>query len=345
MKALFLVACTWLLILARAREVTFVSLEDGRRTITLVPRERSLVCVRQGQRSPWDLRHVFEMMVVGLESPQGVAFPSYSFKGKSVDDFHDNLARLLRRSWGEVAVDGEAELIKSIDGGQILRDLLSSCPSPFFGTGSSSCRFTFSTIGTACISLPATSGVLTVGVSQIFNVQCLLNIVFAAILFYAASAWSKHKVVQYVLGALFFVVAGVLVLFISFFLRSTSQSKSRTALILTSTAFYFSALFAVLQSALRHLLVDYWELFSGYLIASSLMGGLSVRWFRGSDKTKHVYRVTTKWVMRFAGVVLLYNSTPSPRIGCAANLILAVVWITRWLAKNLGRSSKVTKTK
>jgi hypothetical protein len=283
------------------------------------------------------------MTVVGIEFPPGVEFPYYSFKGKSVDDFHDNLGNLIRRSWGE-RVDGETELIQSIDGGgssgKLLRDLLSSCPSPLYGTVSSACRFSFSTIGTACISLPAASGVLTVSVSQIFNVQCVLNVALAAFFFYAASAWSKHKVVQYILGVFSFVVAGALVLVVSFLLRSTLLNKSRTTLILISSALYLSALVAFLKSILRLLLVEYWEIFLSYFVVSGLMGGLCVRWCLGSDATKHVYRVATKWAMRFAGVVLLYNATPSPSIGCAANLALAIVWLSIWLAKYLGRSSR-----
>ena len=328
--------------------MSFLRLEDGRRDIVLVPRERSLVCVRRefqpGSFYQEYLRNFFEMTVVGIEFPPGVEFPYYSFKGKSVDDFHDNLANLIRSSWGESAVDGETELIQSIDGGgssgKLLRDLLSSCPSPLYGTVSSACRFSFSTIGTACISLPAASGVLTVSVSQIFNVQCVLNIALAAFFFYGASAWSKHKVVQYILGAFFFVVAGALVLVVSFLLRSTLLNKSRTTLILISSALYLSALVAFLKSILRLLLVEYWEIFLSYFVVSGLMGGLCVRWCLGSDATKHVYRVATKWAMRFAGVVLLYNATPSPSIGCAANLALAIVWLSIWLAKYLGRSSR-----
>ena len=368
-----------LLVSAQAENVIKLKVGDSR-TVSLGSKWQN-VCVTEGQRSKTLLeaiapQHAFLQTTIDIQADAKRAFfPYFSFRGRPTDDFHSNVGLLIQQS----LFNEDPDIAESVDRSSILRDLLSSCPSPLdfkiptdpndfavhgsgkgvavMGKGDADiCRMTFSSMGTACVSLPARAGgggneqsKVTLHVSQRINVNFVYYLIFFFGLLYAGSTFSEYKSFQYVAGSVVFTCAGLLLVVIyadKFFKPKgvLGKAKERSAFfLLSSSTIYATSFIYFILSTLRRLLVDYWEIVAIYVVGMSLLGALFTRFMRSRDDSKHFFRVGTKWGMRGAAVIAGYDAFPSPLTSMLFLSSLAAAYCVYWCAKFLGKSSKTRR--
>lgn len=321
--------------------------------------KRQHVCVTEGQRSKslWGaiapnlafLETTVEIIATG--DSDRISFPYFAVRGKSTDDFHENVGLLIHLTLFKERPD----IAESVDRSSLLRDLLSSCPSPIDfkfqpANAATLCRMKFSSMGTPCVSLPALSSSkspskVSVVVKQVYNYSYAYNLGLCLLFLYAAMELSEYKTFQYITGMMFFVAAGLLLVVIYMDkIFGVKNTKARTMLfLLTSSTVYATSFLLFLQSMLRRLLVDYWEIVAVYVTAMSLLGLVFTRWMRSKEETKHFFKVSAKWFMRSVAIVAGYNAFPSPLSSLLFILALAALYAAHYCKKFLGKSSKSHK--
>lgn len=346
-----------------AEQVTKVKV--GETKVLNLGGKRRQVCVTEGQRikSLWEaisplnafLETTLEMHAEGAKRS---SFPFFSVRGKSTDDFHLNVGMLIQRT----LLEETPNIAESVDKSSLLRDLLSSCPSPIdfkipLGPSDSTavCRMTFSSMGTPCVSIPARASggggssdipsKVTIAVKQAVNLNYAYNLGLCLLFLYAATELSEHKTFQYATGMALFVAAGLLLVVIYMDkIFGLKNAKARTTVFLvTSSAVYATSFAYFLQSMLRRLLVDYWELVAMYIAAMSLLSILFTRFMRSKEETKHFFRISAKWFMRSVALVAGYNAFPSPLSAMIFLFSLSAAYAVHWCGKWLGKSSKAPK--
>ena len=70
---------------------------------------------------------------------------------------------------------------------------------------------------------------------------------------------------------------------------------------------YGSTVVWFLNTHLRELLIEYWEIVLIYLGSFGVGGLIFTRVIRGNEETKHYYRVTAKWYVLFNFEALIFN--------------------------------------
>jgi hypothetical protein len=75
---------------------------------------------------------------------------------------------------------------------------------------------------------------------------------------------------------------------------------------------YGAGLIWFLKNNLIEILINYWEYLVIYTIVLSLIGLFAIRLSRGHETSKHLLTVSVKWLIRFLGVILVYNASASP---------------------------------
>lgn len=70
----------------------------------------------------------------------------------------------------------------------------------------------------------------------------------------------------------------------------------------------------------------------------AFLGSVVTYYFRKDDSLKHTLGVFDRWLIRLAGVIVIYNSTASPMVACVFFAGLVLVYVMRAALKSLGRT-------
>ena len=358
---LFWLGALWLCV-AGVQAAGVVELELNEPTAVTLLSTRRVVCFEGGSGQPtgqpsgkptrqppiaWHFASLFLETVIMVDF-HDTPPPMFGVRSRSSDDLHDQISRVIRGALGtEKRVQSVSEIVDSTSLG---RDIVSSCRSPLWRLSKgASCEMTFSSSGLSCVSLPESSQAkvttLTVTASRRnFRARYIMNLGLCLFLLYFANALAKSKVVQYSIGCAVFVCAGLLVLLFSVErllgkkAHSVSASVRSSLIFLAVSGMYVTAV-TTFSEIIVKFCVDFWELAALYTAFSGFVGCVMVRWLRSQDDTKHLYIVTSKWVMRFVALIAGYNAFPSPTTSGCFLLALGFAWILHWSSKNLGVSS------
>ena len=338
--------------LAAVSAVTWLELSKPQSLALSKGQTRAVACVSPVSDGGGPLSRVFLETAIEVEYAAKSAIPLFGVKGKSSDDAHENVARWVRRvllkqpQATETAVVNElVESTRSGSSSNVVRDLVSSCPSPLFPSTSSTCSLTFSSTGTACVSVSVqgneeTRSCTVTATRRNLRPRYLVCLALCLLFIYVSHPVSKSKIAQYLIGAAIFTIIGLLLLVLNFDRLLAGKKAPRSLLFLLSSSAAYAAAVAFFFDAIAQLAVAYWEIFVLYLGLSSLCGAFVVRLARSREDTKHSYRVASKWTLRAVAVVLGYNAFPSPLVASSFLASLAVAWLAHSLFKFAGKSSK-----
>ena len=141
---------------------------------------------------------LFTDLVIEVVSIGNKPFKWHSIKGVSNDDFHTHLDNGIHNLFHMNASDESAEPYLKYS---LLRDILSSCPSPIYSINKNVCAMRFSTLEKSCVTVES-SCTLTIVVEAReqynYNYLILLTIGIAIILLHHRLAESKMFQVIYV---------------------------------------------------------------------------------------------------------------------------------------------------
>ena len=144
-----------------------------------------------------------------------IEFPWHSVSVLSTDDFHQLVQNILGRLWG-VEETSEVDLHDQETTSGLsnwLRDVVSSCPSPFFSTNRTRCSMTFSPYGKACVNLRIDKSMkIRATLHRRFEIRYIYALVLGILALWMANECSKSKIFQYLVGSLSFFVGGVFIL-------------------------------------------------------------------------------------------------------------------------------------
>lgn len=292
----------------------------------------SRYCV-QGQPGSslfYTLSNYFVQTTVSVQSNFPLRW--YSVRGKSTDDFYSMMRATFFRYVLGIKEDEERELMKTrdlVEGYGYLRDMFSSCPSPLFDSPElTKCKMRFSPVGEPCVvidvegSLSKGSKVrkpeIVIETKQSFNRRGFIMLLIGLTLIKLSKELSKSKTVQYLVGAVTFVVIGFLVIgwnIASRMLteRETKKGDNRKMNIgLALLGAYGVSVIYFLRTHLRAMLLIYWEFTLLYVILMSTTGCFFVYMMRSRRESKNVFRVVGKHVARLVGLIALFHSSSSP---------------------------------
>ena len=144
-----------------------------------------------------------------------------------------------------------------------------------------------------------------------------------------------------------FVLAGLILIFLfilnRFGNKNTSPLSKSIGFITILLSSYGATVIYILKNNLKLILLSYWE-FMVFYIALMLIIGISVIGvMRGIDGSKHVLRISIKWLIRLSGLILLYNSSSSPKVSLSIIAISTVIYIIRSFIKR--RMNKIIQKK
>jgi len=353
----------WLCILwlsvAGVHAAGLVELKLNEPTIVELKSTRRVVCLEPS----WPILGFRHFASLFLETVIIVDFrdtpPMFGVRSRSSDDLHDQISLVIRGALG--AYSRAHSVSEIVDSTSLARDIVSSCRSPLWGLAKGSrCEMTSSSSGISCVSLPELSlarqdkTVTVTATRRNFRARYLINLGLCLFLLYFADPLAKSKVVQYSIGSAVFVFAGLLVLLFNiqrFFPEKRENSGSsvsaglRSSLIFLAVSGMYVTAVTTFSEMIVKFCVDFWELAALYTATSGFVGCCMVRWLRSRDETKHLYKVTSKWVMRFVAIVAGYNGFPSPTTSGCFVLALGFSWVLHWSSKNLGISSSPSRSK
>lgn len=301
------------------------------------------------------IAHIFtDVIVIAETTTRGVTFPWHAVKVRSRDDFHGHVERWLRRAVaGETnAADDEEQLASA----SFLRDVVSSCPSPFVSGNASACALTVSPFAEACVTVAPGAATLPVRVTlgrQQINWRYPVSLALGLLLIWMGSELAKSKVFQYGVCATGFIVVGAFVLGVyagkQVMFPPPSSSRRPHSLAITGvatllTGSYGFTLVWLARTYLRHALLQHWELFMVYVAVAAGAGLAFVRTMRSFGESKHILRISVKWLLRLVGVVLTFNASSSPFVSLLLMGLLfggyAVYEATKNVARNAASKSK-----
>ena len=139
--------------------------------------------------------------------------------------------------------------------------------------------------------------------------------------------------IQYTIGAVAFMLGGVLILFMlagNYLISARNQYATfiRSLFVaLLLSGMYFTTLVYYLRSHWQQIVLHYWEYVLGYLVCSGVAGMVYMQVLRNDDKMKHSIAVAVKWALRLIGVVVVYNSSASPLGSVLLLAVLLVVYV------------------
>jgi hypothetical protein len=127
--------------------------------------------------------------------------------------------------------------------------------------------------------------------------------------------------------------------------RPVSLSTTATGVVGLLSGGYGLTVIWLMQKFLKTILLRYWEFAVLYVIIAALVGILFARMLRSFEETKHLVRVSVKWLLRMGGVVCIFNATASPFVSLLFMGSLFVAYVVYETAKNLRRNSLKRKQK
>jgi hypothetical protein len=294
---------------------------------------------------------------------RGDTLPWHAVKVRSRDDFHGHVERWLRRAVGAprdtaAAAASEEEEEDELASASFLRDVVSSCPSPFVSGKVATCAMTLSPFAEGCVTVATTKGAAALPVrasmGRRVNWRYAASLALGLLLMWTGSELAKSKVFQYSVVATGFVVVGAFVLGVyagKHFLFPTASRRPRSlatvgvAALMTGT--YGATLVWLTRTYLRQVLLQHWEFAAAYVVLAAGAGLGFVRTMRSFDESKHLVRVSVKWLLRLFGVVCAFNASSSPFVSLLWMGVLAVAYVayevTKNLARNRNRSASTSK--
>jgi hypothetical protein len=133
-----------------------------------------------------------------------------------------------------------------------------------------------------------------------------------------------------------FVIGGILVGLLS--VTGTISTKKKlvqnTSLLALFTGAYGATLVWFLREHVSRIMIDFWEISIAYVIITSGLGFLFVRFIRSNENTKHVFRVTTKWALSVTGAWLVFNASASPTLSLIYASSLLIFYLLHALHKS-----------
>ena len=297
----------------------------------------------------------FQEIDIDIKVVNSPDLPYYSVKGISSDDFHNIVQDFLMKIFNIDKADdnnnikGDEKQIVDLfnpSTDNILRDILSACPSPLFAQNRDSCVMSFSPYGRACVGV-ATGKNINTAVKARLRYNPVLPILLAIGIFFLFSATllSNSKIFQYVLGMVLFILLGTMMIIIQIYKFSSKRlfkhdSKLSWSVLTFLFSSYGGAVVWILRKNMKFLIITHWEFTLSYIVIFGLLGLGATRWMRSYDDTKHVLRVTVRWIIRILALILLYNSSASPLISITLILLFFVIYIIRTLFKFAGSSKQ-----
>ena len=82
-----------------------------------------------------------------------------------------------------------------------------------------------------------------------------------------------------------------------------------------------------------------------YVLLMTVIGLSFVRYIRNMEGSKHVLRVTVKWLLRLSGLVFIFNSSASPMLSLYALCTLFLLYLGHVVIKGVRGSSNRKKMK
>lgn len=149
------------------------------------------------QENPFSILSIFDQLSMNVVASDNYDFRWHSVKGVSSDDFHSNIEKVV---YNLVGTDEEKlhRVTTSSDFRQsFFRDIVSSCPSPFFSTDRSQCKMAFSPFGEACIQVQTEKSVqLLVTAKRDLNIRLPLSMICGLCLLNSSQSLSKSSIFQ-----------------------------------------------------------------------------------------------------------------------------------------------------
>lgn len=175
---------------------SFEILEPRNEKTVLVDAEGTTFKIAPDVRKEVDhfLIAIFDQVTVVVEAPD-FDFPWHGIKGVSTDDLHRHTEALVYNAFGETSANQLEFDPKKSQG--LVRDVLSSCPSPLFSTNRRKCTLTFSPYGTSFVSIfPKSRVTVSIFSERKFNPTFLVVLASGILLFLLAHQLSKSKIFQ-----------------------------------------------------------------------------------------------------------------------------------------------------
>lgn len=122
----------------------------------------------------------------------------------------------------------------------------------------------------------------------------------------------------------------------------SSLTKSITFLFMALSS-YGASLVWFLKTNAREIILSYWEFALFYVVAMFLLSLLVISALRSFDNSTHTLRVSVKWMIRLAGVTMLYNSSSSPLLSLLVLFSTFFLYIVYEIVKTATKNTKKGK--
>lgn len=299
--------------------------------------QAKIFCYDTGTKYPAisDFEKIFSEIKFDVRTEHS-EFNFHNVRGLSTDDFHAHLEMLFFKL---LKIDPELSNHQGIghDANKFegfIRDIFAACPTPF-SFDKKSCPMTFSAFGESCVAIE-TGGKpmqIEIFVQQAFNPRYLISFLIGVSLLLLSNMLSKSKFFQYTTGSFIFIIGGIVV--ISIYLNRWLSNKGSNignflTLVLTGTYIW------TLKTNLKMLILNYWEYVLGYIVTMILSGIITIGITRSFESSKHILRISVKWILRLQGVILVYNAFSSPIISIFALSLLCVLYLIGAVMKSFG---------
>ena len=300
----------------------------------------------------------FQEIDIDIKVVNSPDLPFYSVKGISSDDFHNIVQDFLMKIFNIDKADNnnnikgdEMQIVDLFNPStdNILRDILSACPSPLLSQKRDQCIMSFSPYGRACVGIKTGKNINTIVKARLrYNPLLPMLLAIGAFSLFSATLLSNSKIFQYLLGMTLFIVLGCCFMVIQIYKftmkrywKNESQLSWSFLLLLFTT--YGGTVTFLLQKNLKFIIITHWEFTVIYIIVFGLIGLFATRMMRQYEESKHILRVTVRWFIRILALILVYNSSASPFVSLAMILVFFIFYIIRALFKFVGTSKPKTQ--
>ena len=153
------------------------------------------ICLNQ--ENQFSVLAIFSQLNIDVVAPSSYRFQWHSVKGVSSDDFHSNVQRFVYGLFGTDEEKASKVLTSSDFPQNFFRDIVSSCPSPFYSTDRSRCLMPFSPFGEACVQVRTDQSVqLMATARQDLNLRLPFSMIFGLFLIRLSNTFSKSSLFQ-----------------------------------------------------------------------------------------------------------------------------------------------------
>ena len=187
-----LLACSF----TSAKNVEIV-LSAGQPMVDFVTSGGTTYSICLNQENQFSVLAIFSQLNIEVVAPSSYRFQWHSVKGVSSDDFHSNIQRYVYRMFGTDEEKASKVLTSSDFPQNFFRDIVSSCPSPFYSTDRSRCLMPFSPFGEACVQVRTDQSVqLMATARQDLNLRLPFSMIIGLLLLRLSNILSKSSLFQ-----------------------------------------------------------------------------------------------------------------------------------------------------